>query len=889
MRRLRALLLRLGGFFRRPRADDEFAAEIDSHLQMHIEDNLRDGMSRQEARRHALIRLGGVTQTQENYRERRSLPFLETLFADLRFGARMLRKNSGFTFIAALTLALGIAANATIFSFVSAILFRNPAVDHPSTLVVIFGTNPAQVFGANLYAISAPNYFAWKQANSVFSDMAAADSFGNASLTGESDPQRVPCSRTSANYFSVLGVPAALGRTFAEGEDQPGREHVVVLSYTLWKERFGSEANIAGKQIRLNGEFYTIVGVMPATLRLIAFQPKLWMPLVLDVNQQGAGARENRNLQIFGRLKPGRSLEQARAEFATLSAGEQKQYPDTEKGWGVDVLTLRDYMSRQFNAGPAFALLMGAVAFVLLIACANIAGLLVARATARGKEMAIRAALGAGRLRVARQVLTEALLIAILGGTAGLALTFWGADLLRAGLSFNEEISNIDIRIDGTVLFYTAAISLLAALLFGLAPAVRVGTIDVYSGLKNDSATVSGDPKRSRLRGILVVGEIAVAVVLLCGTGLFAKGIYDLSHRPLGFDPQHLLMARISLDGTRYTDRAKQMAFFRNLLRRLESTPELKEAAVASDLPATGATEMTFRLRGQESIPSGERPRARYFVVSTDYLRTAGIALLAGRQFTESDSRGSVPVALVSEVFVRRFFPKGDAIGQTILIDSGDAGQSQRRQIVGVVANVKNWPLQNADDPEMYEPFLQRPASDMAVILRTEGNPSLATPALRQAVWSLDKDLPLGSPVPMSQLLTSESAGERVMETILSIFSGLALLLSAVGLYGLLSYHVTQRRREIGIRLAMGAAKSSVMRLVLRDGMKRAFIGAGIGIVIALPLPKLFTVMFRDFYVRGDWLFVVVPLVMIATAILACYVPARRAARVDPMVALRYE
>jgi putative ABC transport system permease protein len=329
--------------------------------------------------------------------------------------------------------------------------------------------------------------------------------------------------------------------------------------------------------------------------------------------------------------------------------------------------------------------------------------------------------------------------------------------------------------------------------------------------------------------------------------------------------------------------------FFRNLLQRLESAPEVKQAAVATDVPATGATEMTFRLKTQENVPSGERPRARYFAVSANYLGAAGIPLIAGREFTEADSLGSAPVALVSEVFVRRFFPKGDALGQTILIDSGDANQTQWRQIVGVVANVKNWPLQNADDPEIYEPFLQHPASDMAVILRTDGNPSLVTPALRQAVWSLDKDLPLGTPVAMQELLTGESAGERVMETMLSVFSGLALLLSAVGLYGLLSHHVMQRRREIGIRLAMGAGKGNVLRLVLQDGMQRALIGAGIGTAIALPLPKLFTAMFQDFYVRGEWLFVVVPLVMVATAILACYVPARRAARVDPMVALRYE
>lgn len=889
MRKARALLHRVAGFLAGKRHHDGFAAELDTHLQMHIEDNLRAGMPAEEARRNALIKLGGLTQTTESYRERRGLPVLDTLLADLRFGVRMLSKNPGFTAVAALTLALGIAANATIFSFVSAILFRTPTVEDANRLMVIYGTNARQGFGPNLNPVSAPNYFAWKEANKVFSDMAAADAYENASITGEGEPLRVQCMRATANYFTVLGVPAAIGRTFAEGEDRAGHDHVVVLSHALWKEHFGEDAGVAGKTIRLNGEVYTVVGVMPASFRLLSFAPKIWTPLVLDANQQSATARETRNLQLFGRLKPGVSAERARADLAALGALAQEKYPDTEKGWGVGVLPLQEYMIRDFNSGPALAVLMSTVGFVLLIACANIAGLLLARGAARSKEMAIRAALGAGRLRVVRQLLTEALLIAVLGGVAGLALTYWGARLLRTGLNFNDEVSMLDIRIDGTVLFYTGAVAVLAALLFGLAPAVRAGKVDVYGGLKNDSATVSGGRAKNRLRNVLVAGEIALAIVLLSGTGIFIKGLYESVHQPMGFDPQHSLMARISLDGSRYADTAKQLAFFQNLLERLQTIPGVQAAAVATDLPATGAARMTFRLKGQENLASGERPSARYFAISADYLRATDIALRAGREFRESDGAGAAPVAIVSEVFVKRFFPDKQPIGQAIQIDSADTNAAQWREIVGVVANVKNWPTQAGDDPEIYTPFLQNPASDMAVLIRTEGNPGLATPELRRAVWSIDKDLPAGSPVAMDELLNSENAGERVMGTILSIFSALAVILSSVGLYGLVSYSVAQRNREIGIRVAMGAAKSSVLRLVVGSGMKLALAGAAVGILLALPLPALFTAMFQDFQVQGGWLFVAVPLAIFAVAILACYIPARRAAKVDPMVALRYE
>jgi putative ABC transport system permease protein len=589
MNTLRGWLLRLGEFFGRERRERDLVAEMESHLQLHIDENLRAGMSAEEARRQALISLGGVEQTKEMVRERRGLPMLEVLLQDLRFGVRMLSKNLGFTAVATLTLALGIAANATIFSFVSAAMLRRPPVGDPDRVVVISSINPVSTWGINLNPFSAPNYFAWKKQNRMFVDMAAADPYAGASLTGDGNPERVSVMRTTANYFSVLGVSPQIGRTFAEGEDQNGREHVVVLSHEFWERRFAADPNVIGKTIRLNGTGYEVIGVMPVKFLLQSFQAQIWMPVVLAEGLQSAAARENRNLFLFARLKPGVAVAEANAEFQRLARLAEQNFPDTEKGWGATVLTLQQHMIRVFNAGPALALLMGAVGFVLLIACANIAGLLLARATGRGKEIAVRVAMGAGRFRMIRQLLTEALLLSALGGAAGLALTFWGARLLKSALSFNGEVTALDLSVDGKVLAFTAGISLLAAVVFGLAPALKAGTSDVYTILKNATGKASAGSRQNLLRSVLVTAEVALAVVLLTGTGLMIKGVVDGMRKGLGFAQDHVLTAYVSLPDSRYSDAGKQAAFYRALVTKMENLPGAESAAVASVLPAGGA------------------------------------------------------------------------------------------------------------------------------------------------------------------------------------------------------------------------------------------------------------------------------------------------------------
>src|SRR6266478_794632 len=876
--------------FSRRRLYGDLSEEIQEHLEEKIEELVAGGMSREEAAYAARREFGNVTLVEQDSRTVWRWAAIEDFFTDVRFGARMLRKNAGFTAIAVFTLALGIAANATIFSFLSAWILKKPAVSDPDRLMVVYGTNSNELREVNQNPVSAPNFFTWEKENRVFSQMAAMNRNETASLTGQGEPERVSETRVTANYFSILGVSPALGRAFAAGEDQSGSDRVVILSHRLWERRYGSDPNVVGATVRLNGESHTVIGVMPSGFVLPSFLTHMWTPLVLQDAQQSAAARKNRNLYLFARLKTGISAKQARADIATLGRLAAEAFPNTEKGWGAETLPLQDFMIRTYPAGPAMVIWMSAAGFVLLIACANIAGLLLARAAGRGKEMAIRAAIGAGRGRMIRQLLTEAGLIALLGGALGLALTFWSARALQSALAFDEQSQALQPAVDGHVLFFTSAISLLAALLFGLAPALQAETPNVSAILKNDSATVSTGRGRSRFRSVLVAGEVALAVFSLTGAALFSKAVYDAIHsysHP-GFDPQNLLTARLSLVDARYGKATTQSAFFQELLERLKVLPGVESAAVTSALPAWDAGDAPFRLKGQENMPAGARPRAFHFVVIPNYLRTAGIALIAGRGFTESDNANAPAVTLISEFFARRYFPNGDAIGKQVLIDSGDAKSMQWRQIVGIVRSVKIDPF-DVTYAEIYEPFLQRPASSMAVMLRAKSNPEALAPGLREAVWALDKDQPITSVMSMQDQMTIETTGPKWIGTMQAIYAGMALILAVVGLYGLVSFSVGQRSREIGIRIALGAEKRNILRLVLRNGMKLALIGVAIGLVGAFPLPRAFGSLFPGFHVAGGWIFVLVSVLMGGVVVLACYVPARRAMHLDPMVALRYE
>ncbi|HKV64144.1 MAG TPA: ABC transporter permease [Candidatus Acidoferrum sp.] len=894
MRRLRALFLRLAALFRKDRHDREVAAELQSHLQLHIEDNLRAGMSTQEARRQALIKLGGMEQTREIVRERRRLPMLEILLQDLRYGMRMISKNPGFTIVATVTLALGIAVNATMFSLVSAFLLRRPPAHDPEHVVVVTSINPAPAFQADLSPLSAPNYLAWRDANQVFADAAAADQNRSINLTSQGlsaeagQPEVLRSAAVSANYFSVLGVSAQHGRTFADGEDQLGRDHVTILSHELWERRFGSDTSLIGRTIRLNREDYSVVGVMPRNFQLLGFAPQLWTPLVLAAADQTAAARKDRSLYIFARLKPTATVDQARAEIVAMAHRAEENFPESEKGWGASVRTLPDFLISAFGIRSGLAVMMSTVGFVLMIACANVAGLLLARSARRRKELAVRLALGAGRIRVIRQLLTENLLIALLGGGLGLALAYWGINFMRARLSFNAAISAVPITLDSNVLLFTVVVSMACALLCGFAPALEAARTDINAHLKDESRASSSGRSHSRLRTIMVTGEIALALFLLIGTGLLIRGIFLIEHQNLGFEADHLLTAAVTLDTARYKDASQRSAFVRDILPRLQRLPGSEAVAVSSDLPSTGPNTVTLQIKGQPDLPANQRPTALDVLVTVDYFRTAGIPLLHGRAFTDAESATTPRIILVNQEFVRRHLNGQEPLGKQIRLDVAGA-PPEWSEIVGVVGNVKTYSEATSDDPQAYEFFFQRPVPSFSLIVRSNADPDSLAPALREAVAQADVELPLDRLMSMDSVIERQRGGDVLFTRILGVFAILALILSAIGIYGLIAYSVGQRTHEIGIRLALGADRRDVLRMVLWEGLKMAAIGATVGLAMALPLPKLFDAIFFGLHFSELRLFFVVPLAILLVAMLATYIPARRATRVDPMVALRYE
>jgi predicted permease len=814
---------------------------------------------------------------------------METLLQDFRYAVRQLRKNPGFTAIAVLTLALGIAVNATMFSLVSAFLLRKPPGRDPERVAVVTGIDPAQGFQADARPVSVPNYLEWRASNHVFTEMAAANEYRTASFSAQHhSPESLGTAAVSANYFSVLGVTPQLGRTFMTGEDQPGRDHVVILSHGLWERELGSDPAVIGSTVRLNRETYTVVGVMPASFSLMGFTPQMWTPLVLSPADQTAAAHRDRSLFLFARMKPGMSMEQARAEFSTLGHQAEQSFPDTEKGWGVMVRTLPDFLIYSFGVRSALAVLMTTVGFVLLIACANVAGLLLARATGRRKEVAIRASLGAGRLRIIRQLLTEGLAIAGLGGGLGLLFTFWGVKLVRANLAFNDQVSSVPLSIDRNVLLFATGLSLVCAVLCGLAPALNASRTDITTSLKDESRAASAGRSRSRLRTLMVSGEVALALFLLVGTGLLVHALFEIEHQNLGFRADHLLTAGISLDQGRYQDGAKQTLFVHDLLSRLADLSGAEAVAAVSDLPATGPGNVTLRIKGQQDAPGSQGLSALDFVVTPDYLRTAGIPLVHGRTFTDGDNTTAPRVLLVNQKFVERYLAGQEALGQQVRLEvnGAPAGWSQ---IVGVVSNVKTYSESTRDEPEIYEAYLQRPVASFSLMVRTSSEPNALIGGVRNTVAQLDGELPLARVMSMPAVIESQRQGNPFFVHILGTFAVMALLLAAIGIYGLIAYSVGQRAHEIGIRMALGARRQDVQRMVLGEGLKMAAVGGAIGLALSLPLPRLFGAIFFDLHVSEPWVYAVVVVAILLVAMFAAYVPARRAAQVEPMSALRQE
>lgn len=813
---------------------------------------------------------------------------MRTMVQDLSYGLRQLRKNPGFTVVAVITLALGISVNATMFSLVSAFLLRRPPVVDAERVVVISTINPARGFHADADLASVPSFLAWRDGTNVFTAMAASDDYRTASLTVQRQTETIESAAVSPNYFELLGVVPELGRSFQVGDDKVGQDRVVVLSHQLWERRFGSDPKIIGNTVRLDRETYTVIGVMPAKFILMGYTPQLWIPLELKAADELPAARKDRNLHVFARLKPGATVQQAQSEVSTLAKRAEQSFPEIEKGWGVVVRTLPDFLIYDFGVTNGLTIIMTTVGFVLLIACANVSGLLLARATARRKELAVRSALGAGRLRLVRQLLTEGLLIALLGGGLGLVWAYWGVQVVRANMRFNAGISAIAFDLDRNVLLFTIGATLVCALLFALAPALSASRTDITTNLKEDGRAFSRSRSHTRFRTVMVTFEIALAMFLLIGSGLLLHGIYLINQQYLGFRADHLLTARVALDKSRYPDGATQTAFVHDMISRLQGLPGVEHVAIASNLPATAPGSVMLHIKGEPEPAANQPPNAVDFVVTPDFFVGAGIPLISGRTFSDNDNAGAPRVVLVNQKFVERYLNGKDPLGKQITLEVSGA-TSEASEIVGVVANVKTHSQSTRDDPEVYEPFLQRPASNFSLMIRAKGDPTVLASALRNTVAQVDTELPLSDVMSMPAVIDAQKGGNPFFLRALGTFAAMALILAAIGIYGLIAYSVGQRIPEIGIRMALGAKTTDVLRMVLAEGAKVSLVGAVVGLVLALPLPRVFTAMFEDLHVSAPWIYVVVAITILLVAISATYIPARRAAHVDPMRALRQE
>lgn len=893
MRQMRALLIRLAGLFRTKHYEQEMAEELESHLEMAIEDNLRSGMTPQEARRQALIKLGGLEQTKEIYRDRRGLPFLETLFQDFRYGLRMLVKDPGFSVVAVVTLALGIGANATVFSMVNGLMLRPPEIEDPSRVVAVLMTDPAKGpgWGWDMKAVSAPDFVAWREQSRSFSGMVASE-LDTFALTGEGEPERVPGMRVSADYFDVLGVGAAVGRTIVPGEDQPGSARVVVLGHRLWQRRFAADAAVIGKTVRLNREPHTVIGVMPEGFRIGYRFEQLWTPLVFPPERLVPAARVDRSLDVLARLKPGVGAEAASAEMATLARRAEEDHPGTTRGWGARAMVLQKVLAAEFKFGMGIQ--MSAVLLLLLIACANIASLQLTRAAARHTEMAVRAALGASRLRLLRQLLMESLLVAPLGGGLGLLFAWGGVAAFRSGFQWddNARAMALAISIDSDVLVFTLAISMLAAILFGLAPAFHQTAVNLHLSLKEGGRTISQAKARRRGHTVLVAAQIALALALVTGSGLITWGFLYKIYRDLGIDPQHVLTANVRLSDDQYKVPSQRAAFFREAIERLEAIPGVVSAGGTTTLAPSGEGSrwVTFSTEGQPVLPRDQRQSTRYFAISPHFLSTLRVRLLRGRGFSDRDDAEALAVALVNQAFVRRYLGDQEPLGKRLRFDTADSDRTDWSEIVGVVGNITDQDDRWEDPPQVYEPYLQRPSPNMTLAIRTATDPSEFPPHLRRAVWSVDKDQPLNRVQPMEQAVADNRAVGVLLTGLMGSYSVSALVMAIVGVFGVMAYTVAQRTHEIGIRMALGAGKSDILMMISKKAVAVTAAGLAIGLMLATPILWLPESVDSDmpFGHRIGLVLAAGSLIWLA-ALLASYIPARRAIKVDPTVALRCE
>ncbi|HYY97748.1 MAG TPA: ABC transporter permease [Pyrinomonadaceae bacterium] len=880
-----------------PAREAEIVEELSQHLEDRYEQSLASGATEEEARRAALVELteGDLLSRELRRVERparaepvapgspRGSGVLGDFWQDLRYGLRALRKHPGFTAVAVTALALGIGANTAIFSVVNTVLLRPLPYKDPDRLVMVWEDDTKHGYPRDTPA--AANYVDWREQNGVFEGMAAlADQSFN--LTGMGDPERLEGKRASANLFNILGVEPLLGRGFLPEDDQPGAGRVVVLSHGLWQRRFGADPKVIGRALELNGQSYTVVGVMPPSFQFPSPEDELWVPIAFT--QQEAASRGRHYLNVVARMKPGVSVEQAQAEMSTIAARLQQQYPDYNTELGAVVVPLHEQVVGDIR--PALLVLLGAVGFVLLVACANVANLLLARAAARQKEIALRVALGASRARLVRQFLTESVLLAALGGVVGLLLALWGVNLLKAFIP--DSISQVKaIAVDAKVLGFTLLVSLLTGLIFGLAPATQSSNFNLNETLKEGGRDTASGSRGKRIRSLLVVAEVAVSLVLLIGAGLLINSFLRLRSVEPGFKPGNLLTMGVELSEQKYPDLARRTAFYDDLISRVEALPGVRSASVTNWIPLVSQGDSVgVSVDGLPDPGPGKKPIVVTRIVGPHYFKTMGIQLVRGRDFDERQDRVDAPaVVVVSEATARRFWPGEDPVGKRITPGTPTTPEDWC-QVIGVVKDVRQFDLAAEPRPQMY---LNYPQADFFaprhLVVSTSVDPLGLAGAVRKAVWEIDRDQPVSNVRTMEDVLSESLARQRFSMLLLGVFAGLALVLAAVGLYGVMSYTVAQRTREIGVRMALGAQTGHVLRLVVAQGLKLALVGVALGLVAAFMLTRVMSSLLFGVSPTDPATLAVISLVLVGVALLASYIPARRATKVDPLVALRHE
>jgi len=815
---------------------------------------------------------------------------MERLWQDVRFGLRMLLKNPGFTAVAVVALALGIGANTAIFSVINTILLRPLGYQDPDRLVLIYHNYPKLNLRAS---VSAIGYTYYRKENKSFEDLMAFTPWP-VNLTEAGEPERLQGLQVTATFFPTLGIEAAKGRVILPEEDQPGRNRVVVVSDGLWRRRFGSDPNFVGKTLTLNGESYTVVGITPPGFqfgREIGQATELWVPIGFTPDQLQPGRWRWEFLSVVARLKPSVSFQQAQAEMDTMAANVRQQYfgggdAADPSSWNLWLQPMHELVVGDIRL--ALLVLMAAVGFVLLIACANVANLLLARAAARQKEMAIRTALGAGRRRVIRQLLTESVLLALAGGAAGLLLADWGVRLLVT-LNQNNIPRAQELTLDARVLGFTFGISLLTGLLFGLVPALQSSKTDLHETLKEGGRSGTAGTPRG-VRSLLVVAEVALALVLLVGAGLLIKSFLRLQEVNPGFQPQNLLVMQLSLPETKYREPQQIDGFFQQALQQIGALPGVQSAGVASSIPMSGGgSSGSFSIEGRVVQPGEMAPWGNRWWVGSTYFQTMNIPLIKGRFFTDRDVAEAPGVAIIDETMARKFWPHEDPVGKRISFQRDRQGNPRWREVVGVVGHVKHRGLEGESPVQYYLPHRQFPIGSMFLVVRTAAEPTSFAASVRGVIRSIDKDLPVFRVTTMEQLVSDSMAQRRFSMLLLGVFAAVALVLAAVGLYGVMAYSVTQRTHEIGIRMALGARQSDVLKLVVGQGLVLAAIGLAIGLVAAFALTRLMATLLFGVSAKDPVIFAGIALLLAAVAAVASYLPARRAMKVDPMVALRYE